>query len=462
MISYLYGLLTRAMSPLIHSNGLPSPVSQQGSGDDETEHVAKDDLLNELAGSILTNAQLVSTYLRSEGHPVPSFGRDSAPKAVPASAPGEVQAAREALLDASMKMFQLASGPSEYLPNLAVHYQYLSCLHWLIHFGIFARVPLTGSISYSTLAADAGVPERTLKTVARMAMTSHVLHEPQPGSIAHSATSAQFVTNPSMNDWAEFMCQASVPAALNLVNATERWPISQARTETAYNVAFDTELPFFDHLATLPDRTRQFAGYMKNVTSSEGTKLDHLLSGFDWSGLGSAQIVDVGGSTGNAGIALANSFPKLDVTVQDLSENTAEGAATLKPELASRVHFQAHDFFQAQPVIGADIYLLRMILHDWATPDAVRILQQLVPALRRGSRIVIMDSVLPRPGSMAPTKERLLRVRDLTMLQVFNSCERDLDDWTQVLNLADERLRLVDVVQPRGSVMSLLTISLVD
>lgn len=121
MISYLYGLLTRAMSPLIHSNGLPSPVSQQGSGDDETEHVAKDDLLNELAGSILTNAQLVSTYLRSEGHPVPSFGRDSAPKAVPASAPGEVQAAREALLDASMKMFQLASGPSEYLPNLAVH-----------------------------------------------------------------------------------------------------------------------------------------------------------------------------------------------------------------------------------------------------------------------------------------------------------------------------------------------------
>lgn len=92
----------------------------------------------------------------------------------------------------------------------------------------------------------------------------------------------------------------------------------------------------------------------------------------------------------------------------------------------------------------------------------MRILQQLVPALRRGSRIVIMDSVLPRAGSMAPTKERLLRVRDLTMLQVFNSCERDLDDWNQVLNLADQRLRVVDVTQPRGSVMALLTIDLVE
>jgi 6-hydroxytryprostatin B O-methyltransferase len=48
----------------------------------------------------------------------------------------------------------------------------------------------------------------------------------------------------------------------------------------------------------------------------------------------------------------------------------------------------------------------------------------------------------------------------MTMLQVFNSCERDVDDWTHVLSLADERLRLVDIAQPRGSVMSILTVGL--
>jgi 6-hydroxytryprostatin B O-methyltransferase len=108
------------MSPLIH-NGLPSPVSQEGSEEIKTGRAVKNELLNELASSISTNAQVLSTFLYSEGHPIPSFERDAAPKTVPASAPGEIQAAREALLDASMKMFQLASGPSEYLPNLAVH-----------------------------------------------------------------------------------------------------------------------------------------------------------------------------------------------------------------------------------------------------------------------------------------------------------------------------------------------------
>jgi 6-hydroxytryprostatin B O-methyltransferase len=119
MTSYLYSLIARIMSPLIQ-NGFPSPVSQEDSGEIETGPV-KNELLTELASSIATNAQVLSTFLQSEGHPMPSFERDAAPKTIPASAPSEIQAAREALLDASMKMFQLASGPSEYLPNLAVH-----------------------------------------------------------------------------------------------------------------------------------------------------------------------------------------------------------------------------------------------------------------------------------------------------------------------------------------------------
>jgi 6-hydroxytryprostatin B O-methyltransferase len=120
MISYLYSLFARAMSPLIH-NGLPSPVSQEGSEEIKSGLAVKNELLNEIASSISTNARVLSTFFHAEGHPIPSFERDAPPKTVPASAPGEIQVAREALLDASMKMFQLASGPSEYLPNLAVH-----------------------------------------------------------------------------------------------------------------------------------------------------------------------------------------------------------------------------------------------------------------------------------------------------------------------------------------------------
>lgn len=166
-------------------------------------------------------------------------------------------------------------------------------LRWLCHFNIFSLVPLHGSISYGSLATEANVSEARLKSIARMAMTHNLFHEPTADSIAHSATSALLVTNPNFFDWARFMTEASVPTAAHLVEACERWPNSVKKNETAYNIAFNHDLPFFDHLAQDPERTKQFSGYMKSVTNSEGTHLKHLLSGFDWASLGKATVVDV-------------------------------------------------------------------------------------------------------------------------------------------------------------------------
>ena len=101
-----------------------------------------------------------------------------------------------------------------------------------------------------------------------------------------------------------------------------------------------------------------------------------------------------------------------------------------------------------------------MILHDWAEKEAVQILSNLVPALLDGSKILIMDTVLPDPGTIPATKERMLRVRDLTMRQVFNSQERTMSDWEELVNLADSRLKITGANQPNGSNMSLITVEL--
>lgn len=138
--------------------------------------------------------------------------------------------------------------------------------------------------------------------------------------------------------------------------------------------------------------------------------------------------------------------------------NAGASLAHLPSAVASRISFQEHDFFQPEPVKGADVYLLRMILHDWPAKEATTILANIVPALKAGSRIIVMDSVLPAPGKIPATQESLLRVRDLTMMEVFNSRERSLDDWTALLEQADQRLRLSNVVQPFGSMMSAMEI----
>lgn len=173
----------------------------------------------------------------------------------------------------------------------------------------------------------------------------------------------------------------------------------------------------------------------------------------------------MGGSTGTSAIALAKAFHHLQFVVQDLPTNIESGrkaaAQSLPADVLSRLSFQGHDFTHPQPVQGADVYLLRMILHDWPDEIAVTIVRNLVAAMSEGSsRLLIMDTVLPKPRLLPLSVERIVRARDMTMLQAFNSKERDLDDWKDLLAAADKRLQLRDVVQPFGSDMAVLNIEL--
>lgn len=97
-----------------------------------------------------------------------------------------------------------------------------------------------------------------------------------------------------------------------------------------------------------------------------------------------------------------------------------------------------------------------MILHDWKDPEAVKILKQLVDAAKPDSRILIMDMVLPTPGSASRTLEAALRQKDLAMLHTFNAKEREVEDWRSVLQKADPRVEIKAIRRPDGSQHSVI------
>ena len=73
-----------------------------------------------------------------------------------------------------------------------------------------------------------------------------------------------------------------------------------------------------------------------------------------------------------------------------------------------------------------------------------------------------MDTVLPPPGSTSVVEEALLRVRDLTMMQAFNSRERELAEFEDLFEQAadDEgRLVLEKMVKPPGSMLSIMEVA---
>ncbi|KAF2675693.1 hypothetical protein K458DRAFT_471217, partial [Lentithecium fluviatile CBS 122367] len=288
--------------------------------------------LEQLSSAISENAGIVSEYLATNHLPQPSFEADGPSVIIPVNAPPNVQLARQKLLAASLELFQLAKGPSDFLPNLVTGFQYISCLTWLCQYKIFHLVPLDASISYDALSTASKVSVQRLKAIIRIRMTTGLFREDvDGGSVVHSATSALLARDPVVYSYARHMCGGSAPVAQKMAAAALKWgPDSTKPYVTAFNVALDIDLLFFDYLSRNPDKMAEFSAYMRNVRSSDTVSLRQLTAGFAWEGIREdGVVVDVGGSTGDAAIAIAEAFPHLKLVVQDVPANADNGRKML-------------------------------------------------------------------------------------------------------------------------------------
>ena len=146
---------------------------------------------------------------------------------------------------------------------------------------------------------------------------------------------------------------------------------------------------------------------MSSFTSQEGSSPKFLVDGYDWASLGKVSVVDLGGAQGHIAFALTEKFPHLNVIVEDLPAVVRQAKEALQDE-NHHVQFMEHDFFKPQP-ITADVYLLRWILHNYPTQLCLSILRNLVPTLKPGARVIVMDNIVPEPGSVSQMAEREIR-----------------------------------------------------
>jgi O-methyltransferase len=150
-------------------------------------------------------------------------------------------------------------------------------------------------------------------------------------------------------------------------------------------------------------------------------------------------------------MVLAKKFPNLAITVQDLPQARTVFDKNITDDLKPRVTFDAHDFFKPQ-TIQADIFMIKLILHDWPDNESVQILRNLVPAMRPGSRVLFIDYVGKQDTLAAEGSDSLPRSiqqfgtsTDLRMMALFSAKERPVDAWKDIFRKADERFDLVRV-----------------
>lgn len=141
---------------------------------------------------------------------------------------------------------------------------------------------------------------------------------------------------------------------------------------------------------------------------------------------GGVAFVDIGGGVGQDSEALRlkapERFPAGSIILQDLNEvmDRAEAAG-------ESIVRASHDFFQPQPVIGAAVYFMHLVLHDWPDDKAGQILDNLRPAMKRGySRLLINDIVL------TASMDAMVSASDLHMT-MNGAQERTREEWESLL-----------------------------
>jgi len=318
---------------------------------------------------------------------------------------------------------------------------------------------VNSTATFEEIASKVGLDEVNLRRFLRHAMTNRIFHEPSPGVVGHTAASRVLAEDQAMDSWVGFCVEDMWPAASQTLKAIELNPSVSEPTQTGFCISNNTtdKEPMFATFGKDPMRAKRMGGAMASLTGGEGYEVSYMIDNYDWKSIDSTggTLVDIGGSHGFVCVDLANRYKNIKFVVQDLPKTVAS-APKLDDDIADRITFQAHDFHTEQPVKGADIYFFRWILHNHSDKYALNMLRQLIPALKKGAKVVINDHCLPEPGQESLWDEKIIRTMDLVMLTLLNARERTAGDFEDLFKNADARFKFLGVTRPKGCRMSII------
>ena len=225
--------------------------------------------------------------------------------------------------------------------------------------------------------------------------------------VAHNEVSKLLAHQSLLHHWSGYIVEDMLPAGTRTIDALMKWPGSEEPRHTGFALASGVDGSLFDALGKDPERTNRFGAAMQVLQNTPGLDPSALLDIIGWKEDCSHLIVDVGGSYGSIACMLLERYPGTKAVVQDKPEVITK--ARVPPELEGRLTFHAHDFFAEQPVKGAEVYFFRSVLHDWPDAYALKILRNLIPALKLGAKVVLNETCLPPPGVLPHTQEQLAR-----------------------------------------------------
>lgn len=200
----------------------------------------------------------------------------------------------------------------------------------------------------------------------------------------------------------------------------------------------------FDYLAHRPEHRLRFDNLMAEDTRA---RVQAIMGAYDFSQ--ARQVVDVGGGSGELLLNIVMSHPKLQGVVFDLPDSISHTADRLsRGGLGDRLKLVSGDIFAQTPPVGADVYLISNVVHDWDDEKSIMILAQCRRAAGETAQVLLVTELLPARVDEAPATI----ANDFSMLMLTGGRERTLAQYESLFRAADltlEEIRPLQVANGR-------------
>jgi hypothetical protein len=165
--------------------------------------------------------------------------------------------------------------------------------------------------------------------------------------------------------------------------------------------------------------------------------LREIISHYDFSPY--HNIIDVGGGKGHLLCEVLAQYPHANGTVFDLNNAKDIALEYIKQlDITDRCNFISGDFFKSVP--AGDLYLLKVVLHDWDDRRAKEILSNCRQSISKSGRLLIIEKIIGDDKY-----NDLACLGDINMLVTQTGRERSLGEFTDLLDSTGfKMLRKID------------------
>ena len=168
-------------------------------------------------------------------------------------------------------------------------------------------------------------------------------------------------------------------------------------------------------------------------------------------------VADLGGGGGALITAVLRAYPTVHGLLVDRDDLLENARLRFQREaLAERCEAQAGDICQEVPA-GADVYMLKHVLHGYDDDATVTILECCREVLAPAARILIIEFVLPYLVDRVDADLEMRLMSDLNMLAVTGGKERSAFEWNQLAGRAG--LQVIRIIPVSGHLVSVIEVA---